>query len=165
MIKFVVVDMDHTLADSEWRDHMIAHIPDGGGKRPEDFIEYNKLSSQDRPCEDVCWLVRMLKADLRTHMIVVTARPEMNEGITRQWLDKYEVPFDKLIMRPDEEFCPSPLFKTAAVIEYIKKVSPVEEGHPVRDHVTLVLDDRPDVIEAFSALGATTLQVRQGRRE
>lgn len=160
---YVVCDLDHTLSDASWRDHLVEHIPDGKGKRPEDFYEYNALAKDDKPFLEIVWLLRSLKQDERSRVLIVTARPERNRPLTEQWLKDNEVPFDVLIMRPDGELCPSPMFKASAVIEHVKLYSPRwKEG--VRHHVGFIIDDREDVCEAFRALGITALHVRHSER-
>lgn len=148
----VVCDLDNCLSDSRWRDHMIESIPDGKGRTPDQFVEYNLLAEQDLPNESVAWMIRMLKADLRCEVWIATSRPERNRELTVRWLSKHSIPWDRLLMRPNGELCPSPLLKTSEVILHL-------DGKPMREEVSLVIDDRPDVIEAFRALGVTTLLV------
>lgn len=155
MIRFVVVDMDHTLCESHWRDHLV----EGVEKTYENFIEYNRLAKDDLPNHDVAWLVRTLKNDEATHIVIATARPEDNRAITAHWLREHGIPYDGLLMREVDDPSPSPIFKAASVIDYVNKKLGVVK---IKDFVAMVIDDRPDVLEAFRGLGVTTMQVRHG---
>ncbi len=156
----VAFDLDNCLYDATWRDHLIAHIPDGGGKRPEDFFEYNLQAEHDEVNPDALRLFMALRTTYQ--MVIVTARPERNRALTEKKLTKDGVLHHGVLMRPNDEMCPSPLFKTGVVIDHVRFIyGPRAE---LRNHVSLVVDDREDVCEAFHALGVTTLQIRPRRR-
>ncbi len=142
---YILVDIDHTLASSFWRDDMIG-----------DWDAYHAVSGQDEPLQDVVTMVNALYGSGKT-VIGMTARPEKWRQVTMEWLVKHFVSMDELLMRPDDDFRPAPEVKVALALERFQ-----DESNLVAQ-VALVLDDREDVIEAFRALGVTAMQVF-GRR-
>lgn len=134
----LLVDIDHTLSDAFWRDPMI------GGS----WDEYHAASSEDQPLKPMVSLVRALKKDAWL-IIGLTARPAKWRKLTMTWLLKHNIPLDEILMRPDEAFHPAPELKfKLALLRF-----------PDLRKVTMVLDDREDVVAIFKAAGITALQV------
>lgn len=136
-------DIDHTISDAAWRDGMI------GGEGGWDA--YHLASQQDSPVLEMVWLVNHLKHS-GWLIIGLTTRPEKWRRMTMDWLHKFGVHFDELLMRPDDDFRPSPEIKVEQAIAAVKDL-----------RRCVVFDDREDVIAAFKALGVTSLQVHSGR--
>lgn len=139
-------DIDHTISDASWRDGMIGG--DGG------WDAYHLASENDKPITEMIWLVNHLKLS-GWLIICLTTRPEKWRQLTMGWLIKHGVHFDELVMRPDKDFRPAPIVK-------------VEQAQKIVADLTrcIVIDDREDTIEAFKAIGVTTLQVSaNGRQE
>ena len=142
--KHILVDIDHTLASSFWRDDMI------GGEGGWDA--YHAASSEDEPIHDVVTIVNAFYGVGMT-VIGVTARPEKWRQVTMGWLVKHFISMDELLMRPDDAYHPAPEIKVALALERF------DNKANLKDQVALVIDDRDDVIEAFRALGVTAIQV------
>lgn len=111
--------------------------------------EYHAASAKDEPLEDVINLLHALRNSGYTP-IGLTARPGKWRQLTMDWLVKHDVPFEELLMRPDDDYHPAPAMKVALALERFPQI---------KDQVAFVLDDREDVIAAFKALGVTALQV------
>lgn len=138
-----LVDIDRTLADDYWRDHLLAM----------DFDLYHEASIDDQPILEMCRIIRAMKNNGWT-MIGLTARPERYRPLTMKWLLKNGIDLDELIMRPHGDFRPSPELKVALAQERFQNI--VEE-------VAMVFEDRDDVCLAFRTLGLTVLQVHARR--
>lgn len=135
MARTILTDIDGTLADSRWRD----------GITPWD--EYHAMSIQDEPNKHMIWLIKALHE--REYVIVgVTTRPEKFRKLTMNWLLKYDVPIDTLLMRPNDDHRPSPELKVDLVAKALGL-----------DDISFILDDREDVIAAFRAKGVDGLHV------
>lgn len=93
----VIVDVDGTLCDVSGIRH---YVPDGA--RVRNFEAFHRASA-------VCPLIPSTLEWVCAHrdagrtVIVVTSRKRRFEYLTRRWLRKYEVPFDHLLMRADED--------------------------------------------------------------
>lgn len=146
---YVLVDMDHTLSDAEWRDGIIIEIMEGG--RGMTWDDYHVDQHKDAPLWDAVTLVSALKAhDFK--IIIMTSRPEKWREQTSKWLFSYGVEFDELIMRPDDNH------EASAVI----KVDMAKRRFGERiDQIAMVVDDRADVCQAFRAMGVTAIQVHR----
>lgn len=142
--RHILCDIDHTLSNAFWRDHMI-----GGA-----WDDYHAASVKDEPLHDV---VKLIKAMHRSGAVIIglTARPEKWRKVTLDWLIKHNVPIDELLMRGDTAYHPAPEIKLKLVAE--RFTSP-------KDEVAFIIDDRDDVVMAFKELGITALQVH-GRKE
>lgn len=143
--KYILVDVDHTLANSFWRDDMIG-----------DWDAYHAASSEDEPLQDAVGLINSLHGAGYT-IIGLTARPEKWRQITMEWLIKHFISMDELLMRPDEAYHPAPEIKMALALKRF------DDKANLKAQVAIVIDDREDVIEAFRALGVTAMQIF-GRR-
>ena len=141
----VLCDIDHTLSNSFWRDEMI------GG--PGGWDEYHANAAADEPLPDMVNMINSL-SDTGYNIVAITARPEKWRKMTMDWLVRYGIFTDELLMRADTDYHPAPEIKLKLANERFKDI---------KDEVAFVLDDRVDVVAAFKALGVTALQVH-GRR-
>jgi hypothetical protein len=152
-MKYVFVDIDHTLSHAAWRDHM-APRPDLDGDG--DWDSYTMASSHDEPVREIVDLVLYLAA--RYIIVLITSRSDRHRALTNQWLLDAGLfgQFEALLMRPEDyDGMPSAILKPGMIIDYLKKSAQL----PVRGSVAFVLEDRPDVVEAIKTLGVTCLQV------
>lgn len=84
--------------------------------------------------------------------ILLSGRDEVCRPETEEWLEEYEVGYDKLYMRPKGDGRKDSVVKYELLVE---KVLP--EYYP-----TLVLDDRNQVVRMWRSLGIPTWQVNDG---
>lgn len=145
--KAVLFDIDHTLSDANWRNHMLPACYALGGTWWDD---YHRASGVDSPCDDVIQLVNNFR-HCDHPVIGITARPGKFRTLTRNWLQMHKVNLDELLMRPDEDFRPSAELKLALARERF--------GERISDEVLFIIDDHPEVVKAFQAAGVTALQV------
>ena len=147
-MKAILLDIDHTVSDAFWRDHLVGNASD-----PDSWDNYHWAGVNDKPIQEILDMLRVLST---AYFIVgVTARPERWRKMTMEWLLKYNVPIDELLMRPDNDFSRAPELKIILAQRHF-------EGK-LNDDVAFVLDDREDVVCAFRAIGITALQVHAKR--
>ncbi len=149
MRQSILVDIDHTLSEASWRDGM----HDDPLKSRD---EYFAAAKDDKPLADTIRLMNTLGRDY--NYIILTARPEKWRQLTMQWLVAHSVNADEVLMRPEGCFDPTPRMKVDLALERFGG----EKG--LLEHVAMVLDNREDVIAAFSEVGVTAMQIF-GRRQ
>jgi FMN phosphatase YigB (HAD superfamily) len=137
----IVVDLDGTLCNSKHREHLA---------QAGQWDEFHSLLADDKPWGDVWQLI----ADLcgKYYIIGLTGRNEKYRLKTVQWLDKYEIELDNLLMRPD--FDPRP--------DHELKPQLLAEAGVLPEEVLFVLEDRDKVVEAWRNWGYNCWQVRPG---
>jgi len=138
MTSYVIIDIDHTLADAAWRDHLI------GG----DWDVYHEQAHKDEPFEHMKKVVEALNKSL--YVIALTARPKKWRTVTLRWLAEHGFAIDELVMRDDDDFRPA----------HELKLDLVRKRIPNLDAIVCVIDDRQDVLDAFLAAGVPGLLVR-----
>ena len=72
-----------------------------------------------------------------------------------EWLDKFDVPYDVLKMRPDNsefQFMPDDKLKQHWL----------DQLFPVKDNILCIFDDRDKVVKMWRDNGLTTFQVAEG---
>jgi hypothetical protein len=147
MRNIILVDCDHTLADSYWRDEMIGVAP---------WDDYHSASVDDLPAPDFVPFILQVNNVPSYELIGITARPEKWRNLTMKWLARHGIRLDDLWMRKDGDF------RSAGDI----KLSLCEEklGVDWRDRILLIIDDNDRVIEAFRGENITCLQIFNRRR-
>jgi hypothetical protein len=167
MRRHILVDLDDTVSASWRREHLIQ----------DSWDAFHADLVNDEPIYDVVRLLSNLAfrpawSDTNTifntifntslntldtgeglRLVALTARPEKWRAATMNWLHTHCVPIDELLMRPDNDFRPSPVCKVAVAAERFGG----EEA--IKDHVALIIDDHEGVCKAFAGLGVTTLQI------
>jgi phosphoglycolate phosphatase-like HAD superfamily hydrolase len=141
--KICFCDIDHTISDAWWRDHLLG-----------DWEEYHRLGRDDRPIPEAIALLESLYMD-SWRIIGLTARPEKWRQQTMNWCLHYQVMIDELIMRPENNFQGAAEFKLEEVRKYCAKIGD--------DRLIILLDDRDDVIASIKAnIKCIALQVNKG---
>ena len=101
-------DLDGVLSDAAGRQHFL----DGSiGKK--DWKAFFAASRDDPLLEDLHRLLSLLDASLA--IVLLTARPTTVQDETLAWLDRYDVRWDLLVMRPERQYQPAVIFKRAMV--------------------------------------------------
>jgi phosphoglycolate phosphatase-like HAD superfamily hydrolase len=89
----VIVDIDGTIADVH---HRLHHIEGRG--RNKNWKAFFEAMDRDPPIPPVIAKVRELAAD--NEIVMLTGRPEDYRQRTVAWLERHDVPFEQLLMRP-----------------------------------------------------------------
>jgi predicted kinase len=125
-----LVDVDGTLAINTTRP----------------FFAWHRVG-EDSLNEQVATLVKQLATAHK--IIIMSGRSEACRQETLDWLDRYGIPHDDLIMRPAEEQCSDDILKSELYTQHIRD----------RYNVVGVIDDRPKVCRMWRQLGLSVFQV------
>jgi len=147
MTKLIVFDVDGTLANVDHRRHFVER-PNGEKK---DWKSFNDHMVHDTAHVDIMWMAQTF-AVAGNRNIICTGRHRHKEQVTRDFLQKFNVPFVDLFMRPDDDFRDDSIVK----VELLQEIR-AKHGEP-----WLWLDDRSRVVDAVRAAGVRVLQVAPG---
>ena len=98
----VIVDIDGVLANASTRQH---HLDPPW----RDWDAFFADCIDDESFEEIVTLIDLL--DPKLAVVLLTSRPMWVQRPTLQWLAKFDISFDLLIMRPLGDFQASPGFK------------------------------------------------------
>ncbi len=138
----VCSDIDSTLADTRQRRQFCPTVDP-----TRTWTEYAMLCGMDAPMRGAIRTLKMFHAaGYGIHLI--TNRPEQARRLTISWLFQYDVPYDKLRMRPDA--VPHNISLKAAYVDTLR----AQGYEPV-----LFLEDWPAEAAAIEATGVPVLCV------
>jgi hypothetical protein len=139
----VVFDLDGVLSNAAARQHYI--------KSPRPNWEAFFLASADDPLiDEVATLIGLLSPELR--VVLLTARPARISELTVDWLTRYELRWDLLVMRRERDFRPARLFKQESVRDMRAR------GLELR----LCVEDDLRNVEMFRGEGLPALYIHSG---
>ena len=139
-------DIDGTLATIDHRRPLL------DGEKPN-WKAFNSLMGDDTPNQPVVELYKTLWDSKKYQLILVSGRSEDHRRITETWLIWNSIPFDRLMMRPYNDF--SPDFEVKQRILDQLRI----EGY----EISFVVDDRDSVVEMWRSNGITCLQCAEGK--
>ena len=166
----IIFDLDGTLALVEKRVEKATTRKKANGEDALDWgIFFDGKNIQlDEPNYPVISMAQMYYRE-GYKIVIFSGRNDRSFDTTKQWLKKFDVPFDLLVMRPDK-------FKSDSW--------PIADGNPATpdmrfmpdeflkkkmldtfvdiDDVFLVVDDRDKVVKMWRDLGLNTFQVAPG---
>lgn len=129
----IICDIDGTLA------HMEDRIPYDWSKVGEDKVD---------PI-----IKNLLDAVQGRYLIIlVSGRDEVCREETRKWLGKHDIPYVRLVMRPEGDIRKDSIIKRELFENHIRPYY----------NIQFVLDDRNQVVEMWRSLGLKCLQVQEG---
>ena len=147
----VIFDLDGTLA---LIDDRRAASTKPNGKIDWDIFFDPKNIDMDKPNMPVIHMARVLK-NVGHQIVILSGRSKATKDATRAWLDKFNVPFDVLKMRPtsnDFKFKPDDQLKQDWLDQLFTDKS----------DIVCVFDDRQKVVDMWRANGLTCMQVAPG---
>jgi len=142
MPHIVVFDLDGTLALTQHRQHFIED-------KPTDWDAYYDACGADEPNFPIINIANSLSS-YSYKIYILTGRSNQVEAKTREWLETYDVPYDKLIMRPKNNFTTDYELKKKWVLEIGVK------------NIAMAFDDRNQSVAMMRDLGIICLQVAPG---
>lgn len=159
--RFIVVDMDGTLADSAHREHLAV------AKQWDDF---HAGIPDDKPHWDVHTLLEVINSGILTadvEVILLTGRNERYRKVTEAWLLKHRVKSDHLLMRPNDDWRSDHVLKPKLLVDFITGCDQDQvwtEGQleAAKAAVWFILEDRDKVVEAWRNLGFRCWQTQPG---
>ena len=145
----IIFDLDGTLALIDKRREV--------STKPNGKLDWGKFFNStniklDEPNLPVIKMAQLF-SEQGFNIVILSGRSNKTETVTRSWLSKNKVPFNKLIMRDSEtdHFTP----------DWVLKKNMLDENLDIND-VFLVVDDRDRVVKLWRSLGLTTFQVAEG---
>jgi hypothetical protein len=131
------VDIDGVLADVRHRLHFV-------DSRPKDWAAFFAAAPADPLLEQGAETVRRLAEVCR--VVYLSGRPESCRAETLAWLERHELPSGELRLRGPDDHRPARVTK----LEILRQLA--------RDaHVSVVVDDDPQVCDAARAAGFDVL--------
>jgi uncharacterized HAD superfamily protein len=102
----IVVDIDGVLSDAATRQHYL--------EAPRrDWQSFFEACGDDPVIEEMRVLLDLLEPGIR--VVLLTARPARVQHLTAAWLERYQIRYDLLIMRPWGDYDLSKHYKQATV--------------------------------------------------
>ena len=168
----IIFDLDGTLAlvGKRVEKSMIPKksSPDGEGLDWDIFFDGQNVLELDEPNYPVISMAQMYH-EKGFNIVIFSGRNDRSYNETRQWLEKYDVPYNLLVMRPDKfksnswpiadgnpatpemRFMPDEILKKAMIDKFVDI-----------DDVFMTVDDRQKVVDMWRSLGLTCFQVAPG---
>ena len=139
----VVFDLDGVLSDAATRQHFL--------DRPRrDWDAFFAACGDDALIDEVARLLDVLDDELQ--VVLLTARPITVQPQTIGWLERYDLRWDLLIMRPGGSYAASRSFKQSSVEELRA------HGFDLR----LAFEDDRRNVEMFHAEGVPCIYIHSG---
>ncbi len=135
----IIVDIDGTLAINE------------SGRSP---FDWNRVG-EDNINKNIKSLITSVTYDdeSNTYIILMSGRDSVCRNVTENWLDKNDMPYDYLWMRPNGDNRKDTVIKRELFDQYVRG----------KYNIRFVLDDRDSVVQMWRKdLGLTCLQVNYG---
>ena len=139
--KFVLFDIDGTLADNSHRQHFLMSSP----KRWDEFFDE---MVGDVPNNALVTLYNTLYQSKSYEMVLVTARPEKHRAVTERWLAGHSLKWNRLVMRRDGDCRRDAETKQDMLREITNSLN----------EIAFVVDDRTQTVQMWRSLGLTCLQ-------
>jgi beta-phosphoglucomutase-like phosphatase (HAD superfamily) len=140
----IIVDFDGTLSDTKHREHFVT-------SQPKQWKEFFHAADKD-PLNNWCFEIILAMKNRGYSIIMLTGRPEWMRELSVYWLEQYNVPYDHLYMRADEDHRDDPIVKLDF---YNSKIKP-------EYNVSFVLEDRQRVVDMWREHHITCLQCAVG---
>jgi hypothetical protein len=140
----VIIDIDNTLSIANNRFKLAEKE---NGKTDWDIVHAPENMIKDKPNLPMIDLAKNYKEN-DFEVIILTGRPESTRKVTKKWLEKYNIPYDKLYMRSwEDNFLKAPDFK--------RKIYETE----IKENVFCAYDDDQRIIDVWVELGITAFKV------
>lgn len=141
----VIFDMDGTLADCSHRLHYVQ----GSGKK--DWEKFFAGCADDTPQNEIVRLA--VELSFSNAILIASARPERLRKVTESWLKLYEIPYERIYLRKNDDR------RTDGIV----KSEMLKQMHNHGFEPWIVVDDRESAVAAWRDLGLTCLQCEEGR--
>ncbi|QFP93570.1 hypothetical protein [Pectobacterium phage CX5] len=139
-MKYVIFDLDGTLADGRHRLHL---LPTKDYDKTESWTVFNLAAVDDLPFRDNIHLCNMCARAEGTHVIILTGRSDVAYDITRDWLARHGVEYHDLVMRSQSDNRKDTVIKE----EFLRSIG--------LNNVLCCFDDLPHVAYHLRSLGLT----------
>lgn len=150
-MKNIIFDLDGTLALID--DRRVLSTKDNGKIDWDIFFDPNNINL-DKPNQPVIKVAQMFK-DNGFRIVILSGRLKTTKDVTKKWLEKFNVPFDVLKMRPDNK-----QFKFMSDDDL--KQGWLDSLFTNKEDVFGVFDDRKKVVDMWRSNGLNVFQVAEG---
>jgi len=150
-MKNIIFDLDGTLALID--DRRALSTKDNGKIDWDIFFNPNNIDL-DKPNHPVIKVAQMFK-DNGFRIVILSGRLKTTKDVTKKWLQKFNVPFDVIKMRPDNnqfKFMPDDDLKQGWLDTLFAN----------KEDVFAVFDDRNKVVDMWRSNGLNVFQVAEG---
>ena len=130
-----------------------SEIKDNGKIDYNIFFDPNNINL-DKPNQPVIKVAQMFK-DSGFRIVILSGRLKTTKDVTKKWLEKFNVPFDVLKMRPDNK-----QFKFMSDDDL--KQGWLDTLFANKEDVFAVFDDRNKVVDMWRSNGLNVFQVAEG---
>jgi len=142
-----IFDIDGTIANLE---HRLHHVKNG----KSDWSAFFKSCINDEPIGDVIYLLSLLKQN--GHMIILlSGRSDEVWTETVEWLDRWAIYFDHLVMRKQGDNRPDYIVKDELLSDFLMNQNELFD-------IKGVFEDRDQVVEMYRRRGLRCYQVAPG---
>jgi len=146
MAHIFIFDLDGTLALIDHRRHLVEGVK-------KDWRKFFEECVYDLPNDPVISMAKMIRKASPINIIMIfSGRSEDVRAETVAWLDKHEVPYDKLVMRLTGSFEPDEEIKRRWLHVHVGR----------KEAICAVFDDRQKVVDMWRSEGLTCFQVAPG---
>lgn len=139
-MKYVIWDLDGTLADGRHRLHL---LPKKDYDKTESWTEFNLASVDDTPFQNNIDLCNLMAFRDYYKVIILTGRSDVARSVTEDWLDIYGVNYTELVMRKQSDNRKDTVIKE----EYLRSIG--------LDNIWCCFDDLPHIAYHLRSLGLT----------
>ena len=149
-MKWIIFDLDGTLADIEDRRQLCTK--ENGKMDWNKFFDPENIKL-DKPNIPVIMMAQALDA-IGYKIAIFSGRSASTSKATQSWVEKHEVPFSLLKLRPEKhpfKFMPDEKLK----LQWLNEMD-------WKDNVVAVFDDRQKVVDMWREIGLTCMQVAPG---
>jgi hypothetical protein len=150
-MKNIIFDLDGTLALID--DRRALSTKDNGKIDWDIFFDPNNINL-DKPNQPVIKVAQMFK-DNGFRIVIFSGRLKTTKDVTKKWLEKFNVPFDVLKMRPDNK-----QFKFMSDDDL--KQGWLDTLFTNKEDIFAVFDDRKKVVDMWRSNGLNVFQVAEG---
>ena len=150
-MKNIIFDLDGTLALID--DRRALSTKDNGKIDWDIFFDPNNINL-DKPNQPAIKVAQMFK-DNGLRIVIFSGRLKTTKDVTKKWLEKFNVPFDVLKMRPDNK-----QFKFMSDDDL--KQGWLDTLFTNKEDIFAVFDDRKKVVDMWRSNGLNVFQVAEG---
>jgi hypothetical protein len=143
-----IFDIDGTIADCRHRVHHIKGIDN------PDWEAFDRDGHKDKPIWEVIYCLWALSK--RYSIVLCTGRSERGRKYTEEWLEKWKIPYNALLMRPEGDHRPDTIVKKEVLDAWR-----AENAIAFRD-IVAIFEDRKRVVDMWRTAGYRVFQVDPG---
>lgn len=163
MRKLIVVDIDGTISDAEWRSKKYLRGEDGNDRKKKDWDTFFSECDKDEPIRPICEMVRHLSQHY--DVIWCSGRRQSSRHKTEEWILKHvyenylgNQPLEQwFLLRNDKDFRHDIEAKPEMLDNWFK-----DHEEYSRDDIAFFIEDRNSMVKKWRELGYTVLQPQEG---